>query len=85
MTPFAGHLASRKLLHMDALSSIPRGLAIEMKISQQASIGLNYGPIGRKYWTLQTMGFNLRNPSSDGNLRIVASVLQDARSRTSHA
>ena len=48
---FAGHLASRKLLHMDALSSIPRGLAIKMKIAQHPSIGLNYGPIGKKYWT----------------------------------
>jgi hypothetical protein len=31
MTPFAGHLASRKLLHMDVLSSIAMGLAIKMK------------------------------------------------------
>jgi hypothetical protein len=60
MTPFAGHLASRKLLHTDVLSSIVMGLAIKMKTAQTPSIGLNYGPIGRKYWTMQTMSFNLR-------------------------
>jgi hypothetical protein len=45
---------------MDALSSIPRSLAIKMEIAQHPSIGQNYGPIGRKYWTMQTMSFNLR-------------------------
>jgi hypothetical protein len=59
-TPFARHLTSRKLLHMDALSIKSRGFAIKMKTGQHASIGLNYGPIGRKYWTLQTISFNLR-------------------------
>jgi hypothetical protein len=59
MTPFAGHLASRKLLHTDVLSSIVMGLAIKMKTAQTPSIGLSYGPIGRKYWTPRTYSLSL--------------------------
>jgi hypothetical protein len=69
VTPFEGHLTSRKLLHMDALSIIPRGLAIKMKTAQHASIGLNYGPIGRKYWTTNSLAFTLKVSIWNGSLR----------------
>jgi hypothetical protein len=59
VTAFAGHLTSRKLLHKGALSSIASGLAIKMKTAQHASIGLNYGPIGRKYWTPRSYSWSL--------------------------
>jgi hypothetical protein len=59
VTPFAGHLTSRKLLHKDALSSISMGLGIRIEIAQHASIGLNYGPIGRKYWTPHSYSWSL--------------------------
>ena len=60
VTPFAGHLTSRKLLHTDALNSIPRGLAIKMETAQHASIGLDYGAIGRKYWTPHPYSLSLK-------------------------
>jgi len=69
MTPFARHLASRKLLHMDVLSSIVMGLAIKMKITQHTSIGQNYGPIGRKYWTTNSLAFTLKVSIWNGSLR----------------
>ena len=69
MTPFAGHLASCKMLHLDALSSKLRGLAIKMKIAQHASIGVGYGPIGRKYWTTNPLAFTLEVSIWNGSLR----------------
>jgi len=69
VAPFARHLTSRKLLHMEALSSKPRGLAIKMKIAQHASIGAGYGPIGRKYWTTNLLAFTLKVSIWTGSLR----------------
>jgi hypothetical protein len=66
---FAGHLASRKLLHMDALSIKSMGFAIKTKISQHASIGAGYGPIGRKYWTTNPLAFTLKVSIWNGSLR----------------
>jgi hypothetical protein len=54
---------------MYALSSIPRGLATKMKIGKHASIGLNYGPIGRKYWTTNSLAFTLKVSIWNGSLR----------------
>jgi hypothetical protein len=68
MTPVAGHLASRKVLHMDALSGISRAHAIKMKIAQHASIGAGYGPIGRKYWTTNSLAFTLKVSIWNGSL-----------------
>ena len=68
ITPFARHLPSRKLLHMNALSGISRGLAIKMKIAHHASIGAGYGPIGRKYWTTNSLAFTLKVSIWNGSL-----------------
>jgi hypothetical protein len=80
-TTAIGRMERLKLLHMQALSRIANGLAIKMKIAQHTSIGGGYGPIGRKYWTIWTRSFNLKEPIGRWHLRVVASVLQDARSR----
>jgi hypothetical protein len=52
VTTVIGRMGRLKLLHMQALSRIASGLAIKMETGQHAPIGLNYGPIGRKYWTI---------------------------------
>jgi hypothetical protein len=80
-TTAIGRMERLKLLHMQALSRIANGLAIKMTIAQHTSIGAGYGPIGRKYWTIWTRSFNLKEPIGRWHLRVVASVLQDARSR----
>jgi hypothetical protein len=85
VTTVIGCMRRLKLLHMQALSRIASGLAIKMKTGQHASIGVGYGPIGRKYWTIWTRSFNLKEPIGRWHLRVVASLLQDARSRSSHA
>ena len=81
VTTVIGRMGRLKLLHMQALSRIASGLAVKMKNARHAAIGLNYGLIGRKYWTIGTRSFNLKEPIGRWHLRVVASFLQDARSR----
>jgi len=40
-----------------------------MKIAQHASIGLTYGPIGKKYWTKDSLTFTLKVSIRTGSLR----------------
>jgi hypothetical protein len=64
-----GRMERLKLLHMQALSRIASGLAIKMKNARHAAIGLNYGPIGRKYWTTNSLAFTLKVSSWTGSPR----------------
>ena len=58
-----------KPLHKQALSSTPSGLAIKMKTAAHTPIGLNYGPIGKKYWTTNSLAFTLKVSSWTGSPR----------------
>ena len=69
VTTVIGRMGRLKLLHMQALSSIASGIAIKMKIARHAAIGLNYGPIGMKYWTTSSLAFTLKVSSWTGSLR----------------
>jgi hypothetical protein len=69
VTTVIGRMGRLKLLHMQALSRIASGLVIKMKTASHVAIGLNYGPIGRKYWTTSSLAFTLKMSIWTGSLR----------------